>query len=118
MPSGIDNQVTTYVRPIMFKGGNPPVVTDIDLPVKLPLVIGYDTKESLTAKMMSNVSEGWLKNTVQLNANQKLLSAITVTIPEQSDMVRISHGNVAIGTKMTDGGGGGAVVALCLYNED
>ena len=147
MPSGIDNYVATYAKPIMYKGENPPVVRDIDLPDRLPLVIGYHHKESLTAKMVANVSEGWLTNTVRyenwfdeidqltlkawkaiqdydlerlgelMNKNQKLLRALKVTSPEQNEMIQISHDSGAVGAKMT-GGGGGAVIALCPQKEE
>ncbi|MDJ0831256.1 MAG: hydroxymethylglutaryl-CoA reductase, degradative [Desulfobacterales bacterium] len=146
-PSGIDNYVATYAKPILFKSGNPPIVKELSLASDLTLIIGYSEKESLTAKMVEQVSSGWLKNTVQyenwfdaidalalsaseaiqefdyqkigalMNKNQKLLEALRVSSSEQNKMVQIALDAGALGAKMTGAGGGGAIVTLCPEKE-
>lgn len=147
-PSGIDNTVATFARPILFKRDDPPLIEPIKTSKTLPIIIAYGNRESLTSKMVARVRDAWQKNRVQMdayfdridritrqaikaiqtndlerlgdlmNANQKVLSQLAVSSSEQEEMIRIALNNGALGAKITGGGGGGAVLALCPDSED
>lgn len=64
-PSGIDNTVATYGRPLLFKrarGGRPGLIQPIEFKQPIPLVIGISRKESLTARTVGAVRAAWQKN--------------------------------------------------------
>jgi hydroxymethylglutaryl-CoA reductase len=48
-----------------------------------------------------------------MNICHGLLNALQVSTPLIEDMVNIARTNGALGAKLTGGGGGGSVVALC-----
>jgi hydroxymethylglutaryl-CoA reductase len=48
-----------------------------------------------------------------MNINHGLLNALEVSTPEIESMVSIARAAGAVGVKLTGGGGGGSVVALC-----
>ena len=48
-----------------------------------------------------------------MNVNQGLLNALQVSSPELEELIQIARENGAIGAKLTGGGGGGTMVALC-----
>lgn len=142
-PSGIDNTLATYGRPLLYKRGEPPTRRYIDIKEPLPLVIGMSGVESLTAKMVARVNHAWKKNpslyerifneidslalqgveAVEkgdleqlgelMNVCQGLLNALQVSCWELEEMVQIARNNGAVGAKLTGGGGGGSFIALC-----
>lgn len=142
-PSGIDNTMATYGRFILFKKGDPPLMKPIEISRPLPFVIGITHTESLTAKMVSNVRAARERNTDMydriideidelalrafealrthdlellgdlMNLNQGLLNALGVSTWELEELVEISRKKGALGAKLTGGGGGGAMIALC-----
>lgn len=141
--SGIDNTLATYGKFLEFQKGDPPLLKELQVRQPLPLVIGLTWEESLTAKMVAKVRRAWEKDTklyeqifqqidgltlqameaIQaghlekvgelMNVNQGLLNALQVSTGEIEDIVAISKANGALGAKLTGGGGGGAVIALC-----
>ncbi|MFC1612188.1 mevalonate kinase, partial [Myxococcota bacterium] len=141
--SGIDNTLATYGRFILFKKGDPAFCRPLKVPKPIPIVLGITGVESLTAKMVACVREAWQRNaalyerifddidalTLQgvgaiesydleqlgelMNINQGLLNALQVSSPELEDLIQIARGHGAIGAKLTGGGGGGSMVALC-----
>ncbi len=147
-PSGIDNTMATYGKFILFRKGNPPEMKEIKVPKPIPIVIGLSGVESLTAKMVARVREAWEKNrslydsifkqidelvleaaeAVQrydleklgelMNVNQGLLNALQVSSWELEELIEIARNNGALGAKLTGGGGGGAMVALCPDNAE
>ncbi|MBN8713987.1 MAG: mevalonate kinase [Xanthomonadales bacterium] len=142
-PSGIDNTVATFGRPLLYQRGDPPTVQTLTLRQPLPLVIGMSGTESLTARMVARVHEAWERNralyerifdeidtltlhalealragdTAQLgelmNICQGQLNALQVSCSQIEQLVQLARDNGAAGAKLTGGGGGGSVIALC-----
>jgi hydroxymethylglutaryl-CoA reductase len=142
-PSGIDNTMATYGKFILFKKGDPPLMKPIEVAKPLPFVIGITHVESLTAKMVANVRKARERNTDMydriineidelalrafealqtynlerlgdlMNLNQGLLNALQVSSWELEELIEIARKNGALGAKLTGGGGGGAMIALC-----
>jgi hydroxymethylglutaryl-CoA reductase len=147
-PSGIDNTLATYGKPLVFRKDNPPMVELLNLPQPISLVIGMTGKQGLTAKTVGAVraarermpktyekifddidslalqavtaiQENRLDTLGELmNINQGLLNALQVSTPELERLVNIARDAGALGAKLTGGGGGGAMVALCGTADD
>lgn len=141
--SGIDNTVSTYGNLIMFQKGDPPIMETITLEKSIPIVIGLSGVESMTAKMVARVRESqnkypeWHQKIFEqmdelalasreaienydlerlgmiMNLNHGYLNVLRVSSPEVEELVEISRNNGALGAKLTGGGGGGAMIALC-----
>lgn len=146
--SGIDNTLATYGEFILFQKGTPPKMEGIKVKNQIPIVIGLSGVESLTAKMVTNVHQAWEKNKKRydqifkqineltleaveaiknydlmqlgdlMNINQGLLNALQVSSRELEELIEISRRNGAVGAKLTGGGGGGAMIALCPEGTD
>jgi hydroxymethylglutaryl-CoA reductase len=146
--SGIDNTLATYGRFLLFKKGDPPFVEEIHLEHPMRFVIGLTWVESLTAKMVTTVNKSWNRNkTVYnrifkdidmlvlqavkaikrndlrqlgdlMNINQGMLNALQVSGKEIEELIDIARSNGALGAKLTGGGGGGAIIALCPDNAE
>lgn len=142
-PSGIDNTVATFGRPVLYRAGSPAEIEELHFPRSIPIVVGITGKESLTAKMVSRVRDAREKNPKVINpifraidalAGQALgairnydleglgnlmnvchglLNGLQVSSWEIEEMVQISRENGALGAKLTGGGGGGSMIALC-----
>ncbi|MGH8279593.1 MAG: hydroxymethylglutaryl-CoA reductase, degradative [Gammaproteobacteria bacterium] len=142
-PSGIDNTVATYGRPLLYQRGDPPLIETLKFPQPLPVVIGLSGVESLTARTVTQVREAWKRNhdlyerifdeidslalqgvqaiadwdLVQfgelMNICQGQLNALQVSSWELEEMIQIARHHGALGAKLTGGGGGGAMIALC-----
>jgi hydroxymethylglutaryl-CoA reductase len=145
-PSGIDNTMATFGRFILYRKGKPPLMKEIHAPKPIPIVIGLSGVESLTLKMVSKVRHSWEKNKSMydqifeqindislngvkaiedydlealgdlMNLNQGLLNALQVSTWELEELIEVARENGALGAKITGGGGGGAMVALCPDN--
>ena len=142
-PSGLDNTVATYRNFILFKKGDPPLMKPIEVTEPIPIVIGLSSTESLTAKMVAKVQSAWSNNrfmyekifaeidamTLQaadairsrdlvqlgelMNIGQGFLNALGVSSWELEELIQIARSNGALGAKLTGGGGGGSMVAIC-----
>ena len=142
-PSGIDNTMATYGRFLLYKRGEPPLMRELQVCKPIPIVIGLCGQESLTAKMVARVREAWLKNTSLyerifseidaltlqgveaiaaydlewlgdlMNVCHGLLNALRVSSWEIEELVQIARDKGALGAKLTGGGGGGSMIALC-----
>lgn len=142
-PSGIDNTLATYGRPLVYRRGTPPLVEPLYLRRPLRLVVGMTRSEGLTAKTVGNVRAARERNprlyekifddidalVLQgvaairdddiaalgelMNICQGLLNALQVSTPELERLIGIARGAGALGAKLTGGGGGGAMIALC-----
>jgi hydroxymethylglutaryl-CoA reductase len=142
-PSGIDNTVATYGQPLLFQRGEPPLVEPLRFSKPLPMVIGLSGVESLTARTVGRVREAWQRNkklyerifdeidalAMQgikaleawdlqqfgelMNICQGQLNALQVSSWELEEMIQVARANGAVGAKLTGGGGGGAMIALC-----
>lgn len=145
-PSGIDNTLAAYGRFILFKRGEPPMQREIEVPKPIPIVLGVSGVESLTAVTVARVRSAWQRNEVLyerifreidaltlqavdaieaydleqlgelMNINQGLLNALQVSSPELEELAQIARNHGALGAKLTGGGGGGSMVALCPDN--
>ena len=59
-PSGVDNTVATYGKPLWFQRREQQMhMEDLQLPAALHLVIGISAEESLTAETVSGVRQAW-----------------------------------------------------------
>ncbi len=126
-----------------LEDGTPALMQDIHVPRPIPLVIGMSGKESLTAKTVGGVREAWQRNpelyervfhdiddiTLQgleaieaydlerlgdlMNVCHGLLNALRVSSWELEELVQLARDSGAVGAKLTGGGGGGSIVALC-----
>jgi len=141
--SGIDNTVSTYGNLILFRKEEPPKMEPLTLEKPIPVVIGLSGVESMTSKMVSRVREAYQKYPdwygkifdqmdelaleavkaiesydleklgMIMNLNHGFLNVLNVSSAEVEELVEISRKNGALGAKLTGGGGGGAMIALC-----
>ncbi len=146
-PSGIDNTLATWGEPMLFRNGEQPKRDIITLAEPLPIVIGMSGVESLTARTVARVRESWKKNPriyerifdeidtlaghglkalasadyetlgELMNICQGLLNAMQVSSWELEELIQIARNNGALGAKLTGGGGGGSIIALCPENS-
>lgn len=142
-PSGIDNTLATYGRPLVYRSGTPPLVELLNIPGPLHLVVGMSHSEGLTARTVAHVADARQRNprlydkifddidalvlqavsAIQdrdtallgdlMNICHGLLNALQVSTPEVERLVGIARKAGALGAKLTGGGGGGAMIALC-----
>jgi hydroxymethylglutaryl-CoA reductase len=145
-PSGVDNTLSTFGQPLVFRKGSPPLVELLNIPQPLSLVVGMTRTEGLTAKTVSRVREARARKpklyekifddidalvlqgvrAIQdndvgtlgelMNVCQGLLNALQVSTPELERLIGIARRAGAAGAKLTGGGGGGAMIALCDGN--
>jgi len=145
-PSGIDNTVATYGKPLLYRAGDPPLIEVLELPEPITFVIGMTGVECLTAKTVARVRQGHKRNrdvydtifrgidalTMQaldaikrldlerlgelMNVCQGLLNGLQVSSWELEELIQIARENGALGAKLTGGGGGGSMIALCPDN--
>lgn len=142
-PSGLDNTIATYGQTIVFRQTEVAEVSPVRVPKPIPLVIGITGIESLTARSIARVQQGRENNparyekvfqeidalTVEgvdaiqrydlhslgelMNFNHGLLNAMHISSPELEQLVLTARNNGALGAKLTGGGNGGAMIALC-----
>ncbi len=112
----------------------------------LSLVVGITGKESLTATTVANVRSAWqqtperynnifdqigaltlsARNALETGRVRELgelmnlchgyLNALQLSTPELEDLIHIARQHGALGAKLTGGGGGGSMIALCEDN--
>ncbi|HET6345675.1 MAG TPA: mevalonate kinase, partial [Myxococcota bacterium] len=141
--SGIDNTLATFGRFTLFKKDDPKASRVLKVPRPIPIVIGMSGVEGLTAKTVAQVQGAWRKNTALyenifndidaltmqaveaieaydldllgelMNINQGLLNALRVSSWELEELIEVARKHGAVGAKLTGGGGGGSMVALC-----
>ena len=142
-PSGIDNTMATYGHPLIFRNGDNPLIEPLNINETFSILIGFSSTEGLTAKTVGIVRDLWKKNpgvyekifdeidslalqSIQaiqnndfellgqlMNINHGLLNTLQVSTPELERLIMIARESGALGAKLTGGGGGGAVIALC-----
>ena len=139
-PSGIDNTVITYAKPIFFVREQPIQFLHVQDP--FTLVIGDTGVQSSTAQVVGDVRQAWSANPAAyeklfaeigsiallgsqaiqagdiqalgplLNRNQALLQALAVSSPELDRLVQAARDAGASGAKLCGGGRGGNMIAL------
>ena len=113
----------------------------------LEMVIGITGKESLTADTVARVRASWQQYPDRyegifdqialltdagaealaggrlaelgelMNLCHGYLNALQLSTPELEELIHIARTNGALGAKLTGGGGGGSMVALCQDNQ-
>ena len=139
-PSGIDNTVIAFERPVYFRKGQPPCF--LPLPVLLHLVLADSGRPSLTRESVAAVREQREQDPAHvdavlsclgalaeegrqaleqgdlvalgrcLSAAHELLAAIQVSNESLDRLVAAALEAGALGAKLTGGGRGGHVIAL------
>ena len=146
-PSGLDNTLACYAKPLIYRPGDPPLVEPLNIHEPIPAVIGMTGYEGLTAKTVGRVREAWKQDqalyerifdqidalvlrgvqAIQdgdvkllgelMNICHGMLNALQVSTPELEQLVDIARENGALGAKLTGGGGGGSIIAVCEDNQ-
>lgn len=139
-PSGIDNTVVTYARPVYFVKGQPIETFSVGAPFTILVAdtgISAPTRESV-----GDVRRLWLQDRPRwetvfdkigeiaftarraieagkwellgelMNENHELLQKLTVSSPELDHLVQAACETGALGAKMSGGGRGGNMIAL------
>ncbi|MDX1481554.1 MAG: hydroxymethylglutaryl-CoA reductase, degradative [Woeseiaceae bacterium] len=146
-PSGIDNALATYGRPILYCRESEPAATSLQL-APPPIVIAssgsagstrrqvervrarresqraqvdpiFDRMDALTQEGLNALRAGDLNGLGELmNICHGLLNALGVSTPDLERMVALARDAGASGAKLTGAGGGGSIVALCPDGVD
>jgi hydroxymethylglutaryl-CoA reductase len=147
-PSGLDNTLACYGKALVFRAGDPPLVEPLNIREPIPAVIGITGFEGLTATTVGRVREAWQQDkklyerifdqidaltlrgiqAIQdndlptlgqlMNICQGMLNALQVSTPELEKLCAIARENGALGAKLTGGGGGGSIIAICDGDTD
>lgn len=142
-PSGVDNTLATYGKPILFRRNASPPIKPIELSAMPPLVVAASSTRGITRDQVNAVRErfGRMRASYDavfdqmdrialagaealaagdydtigglMNVCHGLLNALQVSTPELERMVEIARRSGAVGAKLTGAGGGGSIVALC-----
>jgi mevalonate kinase len=139
-PSGIDNTVITYARPVFFIKGSPIQIVRVGRPFTILIAdtgIAAPTRESVgdVRRLWENDHARWdavfdemgriahsARENMQsgnwealgglMNSNHALLQELTVSSPELDRLVESARGSGAVGAKLSGGGRGGNMIAL------
>ncbi len=139
-PSGIDNSVITYAKPVFYVKDTPIVLLELIHP--MVLLIADSGIKSSTAKAVDLVRKRWKSSPIEfegyfveiggitliikrllqsgnleeigdlLTKNHQLLKEIGVSLPELDHLVDVAIRSGAYGAKLSGGGMGGNVLAL------
>jgi hydroxymethylglutaryl-CoA reductase len=142
-PSGIDNSIATIGTPMLFSNAGAMKIDELALQETPPIVIALSSQPGLTLEQVAGVRSrrerrqthydaifdqidalslsgaAALQNADYeelgslMNICHGLLNAVEVSTPEIESMVSLARTAGAVGAKLTGGGGGGSVVALC-----
>lgn len=139
-PSGIDNTVVTYARPVYFIKGQPIETFKVGASFTLVIAdtgINAPTKESvgdvrklwesnkskwekvfdeigeIVRNAKENIENGeWKSLGALMDANHAFLQRLTVSSPELDRLVESARSSGASGAKLSGGGRGGNMIAL------
>lgn len=139
-PSGIDNTVITYAKPVYFIKGL--LIETLSVGKPFTIVIGDTGIPAPTRESVGDVRKLWeadrpkwdaifdevgliadhARETIErgkleelgrlMNQNHSLLQELTVSSPELDRLVRAAHDAGALGAKLSGGGRGGNMIAL------
>jgi hydroxymethylglutaryl-CoA reductase len=142
-PSGVDNTLATFARPMLFRKREAVDVEPIELAEAPPIVIACSHQPGVTHEQVAGVRAryearpeafGAIFDQIDalsvagaqalvaadyaalgqlMNVCQGLLNALGVSTPELERMVDIARRAGAAGAKLTGAGGGGSIVAVC-----
>jgi len=144
-PSGIDNTVVTYARPVYFVKGQPPETFKVGAP--FTIVIGDTGVAASTKAVVSDVRQLWqtaprrwedvfdrvgkiarqARAAIEsgdlsalgplMDANQALLQIMSVSSPELERLLSAARAAGAQGAKLSGGGRGGNMIALAAKEK-
>jgi len=147
-PSGVDNTLSTYAKPMLFCNDGGLQVTTIEVNEAPPLLIAWGDEKGRTNEQVAGVRErrdqapghfdavfdemdslsrqgadflrsgDWQELGALMNLCHGLLNAIGVSTPNLERMVTLARQAGATGAKLTGAGGGGSIVALCPNDID
>ena len=147
-PSGVDNTLATFARPMLFRKRESVEVEPIELAEAPPIVIACSHEPGVTHEQVAGVRAryearpeafGAIFDQIDalsvagaealvardyaalgqlMNVCQGLLNALGVSTPELERMVDIARRAGASGAKLTGAGGGGSIVAVCPGNVE
>jgi hydroxymethylglutaryl-CoA reductase len=142
-PSGIDNTLATYARPMLFNRQAGLQIEFLELDHSPPLLVAWGEQTGKTNELVAAVrarrersqepfdrvfdqmdalsrsgadalcAGNWEELGAAMNLCHGLLNAIGVSTPELEHMVFLARQSGALGAKLTGAGGGGSIVALC-----
>lgn len=142
-PSGVDNAISTFAAPMLFRNDGTLKMEPLALTETPPIVIACSNEVGLTNEQVAGVRARYerapglysalfdeidkisvagvdlLQNGqydelgLAMNVCHGLLNALEVSTPELERMVALARAAGAAGAKLTGGGGGGSIVALC-----
>jgi len=145
-PSGIDNTVISYQKPVYYRKGNP--FEFLEIGEEFNVLIAYSGIPGNTRKAVEGVRAGWLKEPDRynqtfsrmgeitqeakgiietgnpdllgslMNENHELLREIGVSTPKLDQLVLDAKDAGALGAKLSGGGLGGHIIALVRSNTD
>ena len=146
-PSGIDNTLATYGRALVYQNTGTPEFSHVAPGKTLHLAIGLTGKESLTAQTVGGVRAAWQRHQKRydglfdqigsltlsateafksghltelgelMNLCQGYLNALQLSTPELEELNHIARERGSLGAKLTGGGGGGSMIALCESHD-
>jgi hydroxymethylglutaryl-CoA reductase len=126
----------------------PGTFAELRLQEPVPLVIGITGRESLTANTVARVRHAWDAHRARYDALFDQIAALTVagteavqsgqfrelgelmnlchgylnalqlSTPELEELMHVARDAGALGAKLTGGGGGGSMIALCPDSQD
>jgi mevalonate kinase len=144
-PSGIDNTVVTYAKPVYFIKGQPIETFKVGQP--FTIVIGDTGVAAPTKESVADVRRLWMNDKARwesvfdkigeisftarraieagkseilgelMNENHALLQKLTVSSPELDHLVETARDAGALGAKLSGGGRGGNMIALVEPEE-
>ncbi|TDW28408.1 hydroxymethylglutaryl-CoA reductase, degradative [Cryobacterium psychrophilum] len=103
-PSGIDNTVATFGRPILFRkanGARSANFSAVTVPHPIPVIIGLTGVRSLTARTVSLVRTAWAKSPSRYDGIFEQIDGLALAgvgalergdIAELGDLMNINHG--------------------------
>ena len=127
----------------MFENTGVPSFQEVRPARSVSIAVGISGKESLTATTVAQVRRAWERQPERyerifdqigdltragtealrdgayqelgelMNLCQGYLNALQVSTPELEELIHIARSCGAVGAKLTGGGGGGSVIALC-----
>jgi mevalonate kinase len=138
-PSGIDNTVVAYEKPVHFVDGKVDtfvigkplilLIADTGIPSRTRDTVAavrarweqrrpvyemlFDKIGDLTERAKAALAEGGISRVGRLmNANHTLLTQLGVSSPKLNRLVEAAHKAGALGAKLSGGGKGGCMIAL------
>ena len=142
-PSGVDNTISTYAKPMLFRNEGALQIQSLTLQEAPPLLIASSHETGLTSEQVAGVrrrdgraparydaifdeidelslagaellqARNYDELGLLMNICHGLLNAIEVSTPQLEHIVALARQAGAAGAKLTGAGGGGSVVALC-----